>query len=68
MEKIYNYFYTDITVTTFKLLAIDTENKEYSITTVNDESKLPADADIISDEVFDLLLSGMSQASYKEIK
>ena len=29
MEKIYNYFYTDITVTTFKLLAIDTDNKEY---------------------------------------
>lgn len=68
MEKIYNYFYTELTVTTFKLLAIDTDNKEYSITTVDDESKLPVDADIIAAEVFDLLLSGMSQANYKEIK
>lgn len=66
MNKIYNYFYTELTVTTFKLLAINTNDKEYSITTIVDESKLPVDADIITTEVFDLLLSGMNQANYKK--
>ncbi len=68
MIKKYDYFYTEETVTTFKWLAINSRNKVFLIKTINTDTSLPKEANLISNDVFDLLLIGMKQANYKKIK
>ncbi len=38
MRKIYNYFYTELSFSVFKLVGIDPREKDYIIKIVKDES------------------------------